>query len=402
MFGIWGFPDRSTEALARIEERAARELDFYLAQVEQRRWYGFWNYGDVMHRYDNDRHVWRYDIGGFAWDNSELSTDLWLWYGYLRTGRADIFRMAEAMTRHTGEVDVYHLGRFRGLGTRHGVQHWGDSSKQPRISNAAYRRIYYFLTADERVGDLMRALLDADQTLQTVEIERKVGLFRPGDVRTRPAPPPGQIAMGFGTVWGSLIAGWFTEWERTRDTRWRDRIVTGMRSIAALPKQWFSGSANYELATGRFTGPGDTVSISHLNGAFGVFEMHAELLELLDVPEYRAAWLDYCQYYNAPDAEFQAKTGAPGQSRGLRQGHSRFTAYAAVQRKDATLARRAWAEFQSQGDRAARQQTAMPHRVAGDEVLKPVDEIAEISTNDAAQWGLAAGQNIALIGKLLG
>jgi hypothetical protein len=39
---------------------------------------------------------------------------------------------------------------LQGLGTRHGVQHWGDSSKQPRISNAAYRRIYYYLTADER------------------------------------------------------------------------------------------------------------------------------------------------------------------------------------------------------------------------------------------------------------
>jgi hypothetical protein len=79
-------------------------------QIEQRRWYGFWDYGDLMHSYDVDRHVWRYDIGGFAWDNSELSTDLWLWLSFLRGGRADVFRMAEAMTRHTGEVDVYHVG----------------------------------------------------------------------------------------------------------------------------------------------------------------------------------------------------------------------------------------------------------------------------------------------------
>ena len=38
------------------------------------------------------------------------------------------------MTRHTGEVDMYHLGRWKGLGTRHGVQHWGDSAKQVRAS----------------------------------------------------------------------------------------------------------------------------------------------------------------------------------------------------------------------------------------------------------------------------
>lgn len=53
---------------------------------------------------------------------------------YLRSGRADVFRFAEAMTRHTGEVDVYHLGEWRGLGSRHNVQHWGCSAKQLRIS----------------------------------------------------------------------------------------------------------------------------------------------------------------------------------------------------------------------------------------------------------------------------
>jgi len=400
MFGIWGATDRSTPALAKIEDRAKRELDFYAGQVDQRRWYGFWNYGDIQHSYDNDRHVWRYDIGGFAWDNSELSSDLWLWYGYLRTGRADVFRMAEAMTHHTSEVDVYHSGRFKGLGTRHGVQHWGDSSKQPRIANAAYRRFYFYLTGDERAGDLMRALIDSDQVLNKVEIERKVGsVTLPATPAA--APPAGQVRMSFGTVWGSLIAAWLTEWERTGDTHWRDRIVAGMNSIAALPKQWFAGYANYDLATGRFTGPGDTVQISHLNGAFGVFEMHAELLELINVPAYREAWLDYCQYYNAPAAEFTAKTGAAFKDRGLRQGHSRFTAFAAVKRNDPKLAQRAWAEFMGQGDREERQQNGRNERIAGAAVLKPIDEIVEISTNDAAQWGLAAGQNIAMIGKLL-
>jgi len=396
MFGAWNFPDTSTPALERLEARAKREVDFYLAQVEQRRWYGFWNYGDVMHSYDNDRHVWRYDIGGFAWDNSELSTDLWLWTSYLRSGRADVFRMAEAMTRHTGEVDVYHAGRLQGFGTRHGVQHWSDSSKQPRISNAAYRRIYYYLTADERCGDLMRELLGSEHLLAGVNIERKTGSVTPAS-KALPIAPAGQVRMSFGTVWGSLIAAWLTEWERTGDKRWRDRITAGMESIAALPKQWFAGAANYDLASGRFIGPGDSVDISHLNGAFGVFEMHAELLELIHIPAYREAWLDYCQYYNAPPQEFAAKTGAPATPRGLRQGHAKFTAYAAVQRNDPALARRAWIEFASQGDRPDRAAAAIQRRVAGSAVLKPVDEIIGISTNDAAQWGLAAIALSALI-----
>lgn len=55
--------------------------------------------------YDEDRHTWKYDSGGYAWDNSELSPDLFFWTFFLRTGRADVFRLAEAQARHGGEVD---------------------------------------------------------------------------------------------------------------------------------------------------------------------------------------------------------------------------------------------------------------------------------------------------------
>jgi hypothetical protein len=409
VFGEWSLVDRSTAKRKAIEDQNDALLDYYVGQIEQRRWYGFWNYGDVMHSYDVDRHVWRYDIGGFAWDNSELSTDLWLWYSFLRSGRADVFRMAEAMTRHTGEVDVYHIGPYRGFGTRHGVQHWSDSSKQPRVSNAAYRRIYYYLTADERCGDLMHALIDSDYTLQRVEIGRKVDARAPGSappggnsaVKAEAPLPPGQVFVQFGTTWGSLLSAWLTEWERTRDTRWRDRIVAGMRSIAVLPQRWFAGGAAFELKTGRFVGPGDKVSVSHLNGVFGVFEMHAELLELIDEPAYREAWLDYCAFYNASDEEFRTKTGQRGSGRGLRAAHSRFTAYAAVQRKDPALAKRAWSEFLGADDGHDTAARGASRRIAGPDALKPIDEMAGVSTNGTAQWGLAAIENLALIGDAL-
>ncbi len=59
---------------------------------------------------------------------------------FLRTGRADIFRMAEAMTRHTTEVDTYHQGRFAGLGSRHNVRHWGCGAKEVRPETMPERR----------------------------------------------------------------------------------------------------------------------------------------------------------------------------------------------------------------------------------------------------------------------
>ena len=410
VFGDWNLVDRSTPKRKRLEHQQDMVLDFYRDEIDRRRWYGFWNYGDVMHSYDTDRHVWRYDIGGYAWDNSELSTDLWLWYSYLRSGRADVFRMAEAMCRHTGEVDVYHIGPYRGFGTRHGVQHWSDSSKQPRVSNAAYRRIFYYLTGDERCGDLMRALIDSDHTLQRVEIGRKVDARasrdqQPGTnsgVRAEGKLPEGQVFVQFGSTWGALLSAWYTEWERTRDARWRDRIVAGMRSIAAMPQGWFVGGAPMDLETGAFISPGTQVSMSVLNGVFGVFEMHAELLELLDEPRYRECWLDYCALFNAPEEQFRARTGQPGPHRGLRTAHSRFTAYAAVQRKDSALARRAWSEFWEADDEGysgfAREQV---RRISGPDVLKPIDEMNQVRTNGVAQWALSAIQNLALIGDAL-
>lgn len=396
VFGDWDVVDTTTPARKRIEDRLTYLIDYYMKEVDQRRWYGFWSYGDVMHTYDPDRHMWRYDVGGYAWDNSELSTDLWVWYTYLRTGRAEVFKFAEAMTRHTGEVDVYHLGRFKGFGTRHGVQHWSDSSKQPRVSNVAYRRIYYYLTADERVGDLMRELVTSDSALEVVDISRKLP---PSPGRER---PKGVVASGFGTSWGAFLGAWLTEWERTRDPRWRDRILNGMNTIAAMKRRWFAGEAPYDLKTGKFLGDGDYVSVSHLNAVFGVVEMTSELLDLLDVPAYRKAWLEYCRYYNAPPAELKALLGQVPGGRSLNDAHSRLTAYAAKHEKDHALALRAWSEFFGKvGREGGDLLSSQSRRVGGTAVLRPIDEDPVLSTNGVAQWGLAAIQNLALIGDSL-
>jgi hypothetical protein len=211
--GMWSPVDVSTPAKTEIERRRGWHFDFYRDQQEQRRWYGFWNYGDVMHTYDPDRHEWRYDVGGYAWDNSELSTDIWLWLYFLRTGRADVFRFAEAMTRHTGEVDVHHIGRFAPLGSRHNVLHWGCSAKQLRISTAVNRRYFYFLTGDERVGDLMRAQIEGGHALLRIPPGRKLASARERGDLDRPASTgPEAMGLGFGTDWGSLAGAWLAEW----------------------------------------------------------------------------------------------------------------------------------------------------------------------------------------------
>jgi YetA-like protein len=386
VFGIWGLPDRSTPAKQAIEDQLDAVFAFYHKEVEQRRWYGFWNYGDVMHQHDGPRHEWRYDIGGFAWDNTELGTDMWLWYTFLRTGRADAFRMAEAMTRHTSEVDCYHLGRFATLGSRHNVRHWGCGAKEPRISQAAYRRFYYYLTTDERTGDFMREVLDSDT--KTVEIDP----MRLASPLTKPLPYPGRVRGG--PDWLAFIGNWMTEWERTGDTKWRDKILAGMDSIAAMPYGFLTGPNQlygYDPKTGNLYALEDAVGTYNLATIMGGAEVVFELNTLIDHAGWKKAWEQYCRLHTARKdvIERDRSTGTEGaEAQFARPG--RLSAYLYTFNKDLAFAKKAWS-----GVRIPRL-NARP--IAGPEAVIPIVDVAGISTNSVAQGCLEAIEVLAMTG----
>lgn len=397
---MWGLPNDSSPALAALEEGLDWSIQFYKSQVEQRHWYGFWDYGDVMHTYDADRHVWRYDIGGYAWDNSELSTDMWLWFTFLRSGNPDAFRLAEAMNRHNRDVDIYHLGRFAGFGTRHNVQHWGCSAKQLRISTCMNRRFHYFLTTDERTGDVLQEVVEADRQLAVLNARRKVALdptktefFEPLD--------SDRCRISVGTDYGAAVSNWLTAWERTGDPKYRAWIENSMRAIGNAKWGFFTNRFWFDPQTKTMTPPEDEPPMaSHLSIMFGLPEVVAELIELFDIPEFKEAWLRYCILWNAPREVLDREFGPDFSPPGFRTSHSRITAYAAAMRDDPELAARAAKEFF--GDTGNHWPSRIHTRqVDGPDVLNPVDEAAGVSTNQSAQWGLAAVSNSALIAKAL-
>ena len=375
-FGVWSLPDRSTPFRNRVEDRLDAYVDFYKKAIEQNKWYGFWNYGDVMHAYDPIRHTWRYDIGGFAWDNTELASNMWLWYNFLRTGRADIWRMAEAMTRHTAEVDVYHIGENAGLGSRHNVSHWGCGAKEARISQAAWNRFYYYLTTDERCGDLMTEVKDAEQKLYTLDPMR---LAQPRS--EYPCTAPARLRIG--PDWLAYAGNWMTEWERTRNVAYRDKIITGMKSIAALPNRIFTGpkALGFDPATGIISSECDPKleSTNHLMSIMGGFEVMNEMLQMIEIPEWKDAWLDYTIRYKQKAWELNRS----------RFRISRLMGYAAYHTHNPEMAKEAWADLFTRLEHTP----APPFRITTllpPEVPAPLDECTSISTNDAALWSLDA------------
>ncbi len=386
--GIWSLPDKSTPFKRAVEEQLEATLEYYKQQIEAQRWYGFWDFGDVMHSYDRERHVWNYDLGGMAWDNTELGTDMWLWMSFLRTGRADVFRMAEAMTRHTSEVDCYHLGPLAGLGSRHNVRHWGCGAKEVRISMAGLKRYYYYLTTDERTGDLMREVANADQTSLTLDPMR---LAQP--ITEAEKKYPARVRAG--PDWFAYVSNWMTEWERTGDTRWRDKIIAGMDALAGMT-YWLKSGRNlvfgFDPATGKLFQVSDQVGSYNLATIQGGAQVIFELNELIDHPAWQTMWLQYCRLGSAPaEVLLKDKTtgteGSDGRYVGEQgpqsQGTPRLAAYAYWKTKNAAFARRATAVLGHGGP-------GPTTRVAGPLVLNAFDEAPRVSTNNAAQSGLTA------------
>ena len=329
-FGIWSLPVRENRRDSLVEGTLDGIMDFYEREIERNGWYGFFNYGDVMHGYDASRDQWRYDVGGYAWDNTELASPSMFWYQFLRTADRRIWRMAEAMTRHCSEVDTYHAGPHAGLGSRHNVVHWGCGAKESRISEAWWNRFMYYLTADERLGDIMHEVADADTLLYTLDPMR---LAQPRE--KYPCSAPARLRIG--PDWVGYASNWLTEWERTGNLKYRDKLLAGMNSIVSLPNHFFQGpmALGYDPATGIIsTDMPDEQTTNHLMPIMGGFELINELQLSIDNPQFFYLWRIHNSQYKEKAFEIKRnKFRIP-----------RLQAYAAWQ-GNAPTAKAAWASL---------------------------------------------------------
>lgn len=382
-FGYWSLPKRETAMECWLEDQLDKAVAFYEQEVEQRKWYGMFNYGDVMHTYDRFRHVWKYDMGGYAWQNTELVPTLWLWLAFIRSGREDIFSLAEAMCRHCSEVDLYHLGKYKGIGSRHNVRHWGCSCKEARIAMAGHHRYYYYLTGDRRLGDVFEDVKDGDQAILNMDplryFYRKDEMVCPTHARSGPD-------------WSSFVSNWMTRWERFNDKAYEQKIRTGVEDIKKAPLKLVSGpDFEYDPASGHLRYIGERAAGgTHLQICMGAAEVWLELSLLLEDEEWKDMLARYGRfYYLEREKQLEESGGIIGKREFTYPFMaSGIAAYGAWYLQDKKLARKTWQILLRSMITEEDVQGFVGHRLENAGSSQGLYEIPWITTNFVSQWCL--------------
>lgn len=388
--GKWGLPDRENPIKKFFEDQLDKNFEFYKKEVEQRNWYGYWNYGDVMHTYDGVRHQWRYDLGGYAWQNTELVPNIWLWYQFLRTGNKEVFKMAEAMTRHNSEVDVYHFGEYKGLGSRHNVIHWGCSCKEIRINMAILHKFYYYLTVDERIGELLTEMKDADRATEKLEPLR--GFFPDSKLKTH---------LRTGPDWSAFCSNWEAEWERTQNEEYKNKILMGMKTIKNLPMRLLSTPAcGYEAKTSKlihFEAPKN--GEYHMMISFGAPQIWMEIADLLEDETWKDMIAEFGEFYMLSDEDKKRRSNGKLSDKCFHwpMFATGMAAYAANRNNDTELAEKAWRLLYKE----LNQDTKAMISANIISSWKNISEDPNVTTNCVSQWSINTIICLELIGDMI-
>ncbi len=141
-------------------------------QREQFGWYGIEDYGDIRGRFDGgDASFTWWELGRYGWSGNSGEPSNQLWTQFLRAPSQQVYLDAEALARHTLDVQTVHFGNAASLGAadwgghnrefavgslhRHGRQAWSGYAGLPEYSHLSGVETYYYLTGDGRAREVM-------------------------------------------------------------------------------------------------------------------------------------------------------------------------------------------------------------------------------------------------------
>ena len=169
-----------------------------------------------------------------------------------------------------------------------------------------------------------------------------------------------------------------------------------MRDIGNAQWGFFTNRFDYDPETKRMTAPADATPMAeHLSIMFGLPEVVAEMIQLIDIPKFKDAWLQYCAFCRAPRDVLDELLGPEYKPPGSPVSYASILAYAAAMKGDPQLAAQVGEGLFSMGKNG--EPSLETQRIEGPDALNSVDEATWVSTNDSAQWGLAAIRASALV-----
>ncbi|MGJ8759101.1 MAG: hypothetical protein ACSHXA_01065 [Polaribacter sp.] len=154
-----------------FENALQYKYDWMAFNQEWESWYSIFDYGDVKTYYFKDD--WH------MWTNNEPTVDFSLWTNFMRTGNPKYYNMAQAMSKHTMDVDNIHWPKKRtyvgeindaidfwnyknepestpylGIGRRHGDEHW-SALLSAHVWIQGWIASYY-ITGDQRALEVAK------------------------------------------------------------------------------------------------------------------------------------------------------------------------------------------------------------------------------------------------------
>ena len=263
-------------------------IDFLAAEMVPSGATGFLDYLDLPHGFNVEEGRWYHDFGGWGYINDEAMPCLGLWHTYLLTGRREAYDLARAMARHNGDIDSYVLGKWAGYGSRHNVNHWGDTCKDRRVSQPIGKRFLYYLAGDRSVADLAAVIFDS---------------FR----REARSPRPFNMTCDVPSLVATML---FLEETGLRGCeRWLRAVAD---AIAASVDERGCMRAFMLLDSRRESAravDGNSVISFMMFSCFGGAQAFAELAERYDHAGLRSALVRFARYQMRPAAERQACEG---------------------------------------------------------------------------------------------
>lgn len=204
-----------------------------------------------------------------------------------------------------------------------------------------------------------------------------------------------------GPDWSAFCSNWETEWERTQNEEYKNKILVGLETIKSLPLRLLSTPVyTYEAKTSKLThyevpGRGGY----HMMISFGAPQIWMEIADLLEDETWKDMLAEFGEFYMLSDDEMRERTNNYLERKhfGWPMFGTGIAAYAANRNKDLKLAEKAWRLLYKELNKDTKEMITINTINS----WKKLSEDPSVTTNCVSQWSINTIMCLELIGDMM-